>query len=72
MEVDMRDIEFGKEPEKGSIVFSEKELKKVAKKINEIYKSRQLFELFLDVDNDVILTLSSMLIEVDDDLESED
>lgn len=72
MKVEVADVELGEKPEKGSIAFSEKKIKKTAKKINEIYKSRQLFELFLYVDDDVISTLSSMLVEVDDDLESED
>lgn len=61
----LKDIEFGKRPEKGSIIFNQKEIKKIAKKLNAIYKSRQLMELLLETDSDVLLAISSMFVKTD-------
>lgn len=61
----LKDIEFGKEPEKGSISFNQKEIKEIAKKLNAIYKSRQLMELLLETDSDVLLAISSMFVKTD-------
>lgn len=61
----LKDIEFGKEPEKGSIIFNQKEIKEIAKKLNAIYKSRQLMELLLETDSDVLFAISSMFVKTD-------
>lgn len=61
----LKDIEFGKEPEKGSIIFNQKEIKEIAEKLNAIYKSRQLMELLLETDSDVLFAISSMFVKTD-------